>query len=218
MDARTLYIGDVHGCADELSLMLEKFAFVRGKDSVYQTGDVINKGPDSLGALRIIQENQIRCVLGNHETGLLHYIREPEEKRSHKEQSRINALENLDWVLSVISAFPLWIDTPHALLVHAGLEPGKKNLSEMDPRILVSIRTWDGYGVHLKSKENPPWFECVSWEKPVVFGHWAERGLVNLPDFKGLDTGCVYGKALSAWCPEEDRLYQVPARKEYCPI
>ena len=33
--------------------------------------------------------------------------------------------------------------------------------------------------------------------------------------FKGLDTGCVYGRMLTGWCPEEQRFYQVRARKEY---
>ena len=40
---RTLYIGDVHGCADELEKIIEAFGFVEG-DSLYQTGDIINKG------------------------------------------------------------------------------------------------------------------------------------------------------------------------------
>ena len=41
---RTLYIGDVHGCADELSAIIDQFGFVRGSDTIYQTGDIINKG------------------------------------------------------------------------------------------------------------------------------------------------------------------------------
>jgi bis(5'-nucleosyl)-tetraphosphatase (symmetrical) len=52
----------------------------------------------------------------------------------------------------------------------------------------------------------------------VAFGHWAKRGLIDLPRFKGLDTGCVYGRKLTGWCPEENRFYQVPARRAYAAI
>ena len=49
--SRTLYIGDIHGCADELERIIDAFGFVRGKDTLYQTGDIINKGPDMMRAL-----------------------------------------------------------------------------------------------------------------------------------------------------------------------
>ena len=52
----------------------------------------------------------------------------------------------------------------------------------------------------------------------MVFGHWAKRGLVDLPKFKGLDTGCVYGRLLTGWCPEENRFYQVKARRAYASV
>jgi hypothetical protein len=98
------------------------------------------------------------------------------------------------------------------------LEPGVPHPAAMRKNILVNIRTWDGHGDDLKSEANPPWFECVATEKTVVFGHWAKRGLIDLPRFKGLDTGCVYGKLLTGWCPEENRFYQAPARRAYAPI
>ena len=46
-----------------------------------------------------------------------------------------------------------------------------------------------------------------------MFGHWAMRGLVDLPLAIGLDTGCVYGRALTGvWMPSR-RLVSVPARR-----
>ena len=89
----------------------------------------------------------------------------------------------------------------------------------MRREIVTIIRTWDGTGKNLNNPaENPPWFECVTPAKTVIFGHWAVRGLVDLPRFKGLDTGCVYGRELSAWCPEEKKFHHVPARMEYAPM
>ena len=55
-----------------------------------------------------------------------------------------------------------------------------------------------------------PWDDFYQGKKRVVFGHWARRRLVNRPNCVGLDTGCVYGGALTAWIPEEDRFVHVP--------
>ena len=49
-----------------------------------------------------------------------------------------------------------------------------------------------------------------SGSRRVVFGHWARRGLVRTDRVVGLDTGCVYGRELTAWIAEEDRIVQVP--------
>ncbi len=61
-----------------------------------------------------------------------------------------------------------------------------------------------------------PWFalgnvsRCRKKQYTVVFGHWAAlNGLCRRPFFKALDTGCVWGDRLSAWCFDEDKLTQV---------
>ena len=51
--------------------------------------------------------------------------------------------------------------------------------------------------------------------RTVVFGHWAAQGLIVRPHLRGLDTGCVWGKELTAWIAEEDRLVSVRARRAY---
>lgn len=209
--ARTLYIGDVHGCADELERIVEAFGFVRGKDTLYQTGDIINKGPDMLRALKFIQDNGILTVRGNHEEHLIRMMATDESEWTDKQRARFARLPLEDWryILDEVKNWPLWRDTPHALLVHAGLEPGKTRLEDMDPKVILSIRYWNDI----------PWFDQVTWPKTVIFGHWAKMGFVDRrPQFIGLDSGCVYGKKLTAWCPEEDKFYVVPAAREYTPV
>ena len=64
-----------------------------------------------------------------------------------------------------------------------------------------------------------PWYEFYpptsAETRTVVFGHWARKGFVSLPQVRGLDTGCVWGGKLTAWIAEEDRLVHVPAEKAY---
>jgi len=213
---RTLIIGDVHGCKDELEDLISKFAFVRGKDRLFQTGDMINRGPDSLGAVELGKRLGIRSVLGNHESRLIRIFSKPDTKRTVKDLFYLERLgSSAEALYQLVKEWPLWIDEPDFLLIHAGLEPGKDRLEEMSSKIITTIRTWDGYGDNLDNPADPAWFDCVSWVKTVVFGHWALGGLVIREGFRGIDTGCVYGKMLSAWCPEENHIYQVNARREY---
>jgi bis(5'-nucleosyl)-tetraphosphatase (symmetrical) len=207
--SRTFFIGDVHGCVDELAELFEKFS-PNAEDKIYQTGDLINKGPNSPATVEFILEHNIKCVLGNHEAKLLQILSKPEqEQKTPKELHFLENVQKPQWLAEIVSKFPLWIDTGREILLHAGLEPGKKSLEEMNIRDILTIRLWN----------EKPWYEQASFaDRTVIFGHWAMNGLVDFPHAKGLDTGCVYGKLLTGYCPEENRFYQVPAKREYSNI
>lgn len=56
-----------------------------------------------------------------------------------------------------------------------------------------------------------PWFEVedrASRGTPLIFGHWAALGLLMRPDLLGLDSGCVWGRQLSAVRLEDRKLFQ----------
>lgn len=69
----TYVIGDIHGCFDQLQLLLSKIKFSQNNDTLWFTGDLINGGPKSTEVLRFIKGlgNQHICVLGNHDAVLL---------------------------------------------------------------------------------------------------------------------------------------------------
>ena len=54
-----------------------------------------------------------------------------------------------------------------------------------------------------------PWDDFYGGETLVVHGHWAQRGYYRGKRTMGLDSGCVYGGPLTAWCQEEDRIVEV---------
>ena len=57
-----------------------------------------------------------------------------------------------------------------------------------------------------------PWYDVpgrVSRGTPIVFGHWAALGLLVREDAVCLDSGCVWGRALSALWLEDRRLFQL---------
>jgi len=207
--SRTFFIGDVHGCIEELSELFEKFA-PNAEDKIYQTGDLINKGPNSPATVEFVLEHNIKCVLGNHEAKLLQILSKPKtEPLTLKELHFLENVQKPEWLAEIVSKFPLWIDTGREILLHAGLEPGKQSLEEMNKRDILTIRLWN----------DKPWYEQASFAgRTVIFGHWAMNGLVDFPYAKGLDTGCVYGKLLTGYCPEENRFYQVAAKRVYSHI
>ena len=64
---RIWVVGDLHGCRRELDLLLEQHKFDPQQDLLISVGDIIDRGPDSLGCLALLQEPWFRCVRGNHE-------------------------------------------------------------------------------------------------------------------------------------------------------
>ena len=120
-----------------------------------------------------------------------------------------------------LEALPLAIDEPRFLLVHAGINP-ETGLAGSTPDELVVIRTWPPTG----GIEGPRWHDHIApGGKLIVFGHDAPGGLVvkrppgagpeASPYLVGLDSGCVFGRELSAYLLEDDRIVQVPAQRAW---
>jgi diadenosine tetraphosphatase ApaH/serine/threonine PP2A family protein phosphatase len=120
----------------------------------------------------------------------------------------------------MLQALPLWLELPHAnvLVVHAGLVPGIA-LPKQEPDLLMNMRTLraDGTGSR-KAEDGVLWGSLWKGPQQVVFGHHATAGLQRHAHAVGLDTGCVYGGTLSAYVWPDDRIVQVPARREYVPL
>jgi len=219
MTARTLIVGDVHGCREELEDLLEESGWEED-DQLVVVGDLVAKGPDSLGVIRLMRELGGRAVRGNHDQHCLTWWDAkcagdelPKLKPAH--QRVADELEEEDW--EWLAALPLWIELPEhdALVVHAGLLPDLP-LEDQDPYDLMNMRSILDDGTPSRSyEEGTPW--ALMWPGPrlVVFGHDAVRGLQNRPHSVGLDTGCVYGGWLTGlWVPRRD-LVSVPARGTY---
>ncbi len=67
-------VGDLHGHRDLLEQQLELHRFDPGRDRVFSVGDLVNRGPDSLGTLALVEEPWFHAVLGNHDLMLLNYL------------------------------------------------------------------------------------------------------------------------------------------------
>jgi hypothetical protein len=199
--ARTIIVGDVHGCVDELGRLLDEVA-PGASDRVLFVGDLIARGPDSLGVLALYRQVKGQSVLGNHESKLLlaHRARLEGTKRprvSALHYALLHRLGDEDWAL--LEQLPLSLSVPeHGLcVVHAGVLPGQ-SLAVQDPWILTHIRSLDPDGKPSPRHDYQPWAERYEGEPHIVFGHNSRLGLQLHPSATGLDTGCVYGGRLTA--------------------
>ena len=207
---RTIVIGDVHGCLDEVQDLLKELR-VRPEDELVSVGDLIGKGPDSLGVLEwAMATPKLRCVLGNHEKRFVDAWRAgrmPSEKPYDALTLRSLGAE-FERCLRFISRWPLLIDEGSWLAVHAGLDPDLPLVAQDADDLTTIRRLADGH---------TPWYERYLDPRLIVFGHWVRRAPVVRPNAIGLDTGCVYGGALTALVLPERRLVSVPARRTYFP-
>ena len=243
---RRLYIGDLQGCRQELEDLLEAVRFDPAHDRLHFVGDLINRGPDSAGCVRLVRELGAVTVLGNHELHLLEVVAGRRQPGGRDTLASLLEAADADELIGWLQARPVLHLEPDIVLVHAGLRPGWSDLESLEPLLrrdveqvvltgaltedlefALTARRCSADGMLLRKQENAqaeferadqPWDAFYRGPRIAVFGHWAQRGLVVGEWVRGLDTGCVYGKQLSAWIAEEDRIVQVPARKAWCPI
>jgi len=205
----TLFVGDVHGCAEELQTLIDETQPSR----VFLTGDLFSKGPSPCAVWEIIQEYDCLAVMGNHDHWFTANHSSPRLKPRLRE-----LLDRYPEVISYINGLPFHrlISTGdrEIVLIHAGVHP-LLGLKGTDDEMAMVMRTFpvDGGTEH--------WYDS-GWQGPelIVFGHDARVGLVQRYEGServalGLDTGCVYGGPLTGWVQETDEFVTATPKRRY---
>ncbi|MEX1024239.1 MAG: polynucleotide kinase-phosphatase [Planctomycetota bacterium] len=231
-------IGDVHGCLDELTSLLTELGYEvagvpesptarhpGGRKAIF-VGDLVDRGPDSPGVLRLVmsmvREGSALCVPGNHDMKLLRKLRGKNVQITHGLAETLEQLERepaefhaevAEFLDSLISHYVL--DDGKLVVSHAGLK------EEFHGRASGRVRAFclfgettgetDDYGFPVRFD----WATEYRGQAAVVYGHtpvleaqWVNRTLC-------LDTGCVFGGRLTALRYPENELVDVPARRTY---
>jgi hypothetical protein len=233
---RTIVIGDVHGCLAELQELLDRAAPVSGDRLVF-LGDLLDRGPDPVGVLHLVRSLGAECVMGNHEEKHLRYAAHEARRRTDPryrnpmrpfdpkraaEHARLSR-EDLLWLASL----PRWIVLGGRwVAVHGGLVPGVP-LSAQPSDWAVKLRYVDGQGRPAPREAGDSgapgvrrWAEAWTGPDSVVYGHFpVGRGAIRRDDphpgvvCMGIDTGCVYGGALTALVLPGCEVVQVRSRQ-----
>jgi bis(5'-nucleosyl)-tetraphosphatase (symmetrical) len=264
-------VGDLQGCLEPLDRLL---AQLPSDARLVFVGDLINRGPDSLGTLRRVMALGDRAIalLGNHD---LHFLAVAAGIRPpHAEDTLHDILDapDRDELIRWLRHRPLAHTENGALFVHAGILPAWSHTkalslaSEVEQELrgdqfehflhnmygnqplawseaLVGPARWrcilnamtrmryvsDQGEMDLKHKGSPlkappgyhPWYlhPQRAWAgQTVIFGHWSTAGLVQRADAIGIDTGCVWGGALTAVLWPERQFIQLPCPQVRVPF
>lgn len=174
-------IGDLQGCYDPFRRLLDKIAFDPDHDTLWLTGDLVNRGPRSRKTLRYVKSlgDAAITVLGNHDLHLIALANGIEVSGSHYESLRKilrkkGREELIDWLRSrPLAHFDEKLNT---LMVHAGVPPQwsvKKTLERAAE--VESI---------LRSDDHVDFLENMYGKKPDIWkgkldGHKRTRYIVN---------------------------------------
>ena len=208
---RTLIVGDVHGCYEEL-LALCAAAELSARDHLISVGDLVDRGPKTLEVVRFFAADpaQRMAVLGNHEAKHLLGRFEGGQDPSGRITRRQMGASEYEELLTFAAGLPLWLELEHVTVVHAGLEP-RRPLEDQDERVVTGRGSlgrpgWDG--------RSPWWFDDpeLDWPRPIVFGHqiFPEVARGRRGNVWGLDTGASEGGRLTGLLLPEFELLSVP--------
>jgi bis(5'-nucleosyl)-tetraphosphatase (symmetrical) len=119
----TWAIGDVQGCHEPLTRLMERVRYRRGADRLCFVGDLVNRGPDSLGVLRVAMAEDSLAVLGNHDLYALARAFDLVPPTSDDTLSALWTAPDRDALIGWLLARPVLLEVSGALVVHAGLLP-----------------------------------------------------------------------------------------------
>jgi len=262
----TYAVGDIQGCHAEFRQLLERVRFDPATDKLWLVGDLVNRGPDSLGVLRLVKSlgDAAITVLGNHDLHLLAVAEGVAEAHHNDTLQDILAAPDRDELLAWLRMQRMLHVENGWVIVHAGLLPqwSVAQAQELAHEVESALRgehchdfLMRMYGNHpdhwkdsltgykrlrvitnaftrmrictargemefkFKGEENDipegyrAWFDVpgrASADANIVCGHWSALGLKVRPRIIALDTGCLWGGALSAVRLEDRVVFQTP--------
>lgn len=237
-------IGDVHGCFDELELLLKQLGYSienvdsdernfgfkatppEGRKAVF-VGDLVDRGPDSPRVLKLVMsmvhDHVAYCVPGNHDFKLQRFLSGSKVQLKHglKETAEQLEKESQDFkdrvrkfLHGLISHYVF--DHGNLVVAHAGLK------EDMQGRGSGVVRAFCLYGETTGETDEfglpvrYPWANDYRGKAKVVYGHTPVPEAEWLNRTIDIDTGCVFGGKLTALRYPEETLVSVKARQTYC--
>ena len=234
-------IGDVHGCYDELALLLGQLGYVveasadapygyraqhpEGRTAVF-VGDLVDRGPATPQVLRLVmsmvEAGTGLCVAGNHEDKLLRKLKGRNVQITHGLAETLAQLaDEPPEFLGQLQPFldglrsHFVLDQGKLVVAHAGLTEhlhGKASAAVRDFALYGDTTgETDEYGLPVRLN----WAAEYRGNATVVYGHTPVLAPEWLNNTIDIDTGCVFGGSLTALRYPERELVSVPAAQVY---
>lgn len=163
----TYAIGDIQGCLEPLQQLLKKIAFNSDRDQLWLTGDLVNRGPQSLATLEYLyaMQDNVVTVLGNHDLHLLATAYDHEKPGKKDTLDDVLLSPRRDELMHWLRQRPL-IHHDNELnitMVHAGLHP--------DWSIDKAIQLANEVETTLRGDNHIDFYRHMYGDKPT---HWSD--------------------------------------------
>lgn len=222
---KTLIVGDIHGCYDQLVRLLEKVDFQEKEDRLISLGDLMDRGGQSYEVLKYLRElkerMKDRCVilLGNHEWMAIHGRLNPEIRKMWYQNGGRATVESFERHHDKVERYVGWLrgytqryyEEERFRCVHAGVK--EERLEENTELTLLWSRAAleeNQYRGKLTVVGHTPLKDVVhftgDWKSTDVVKYGVERELPGT-GMICIDTGCVFGRRLTGMIIEEDRYW-----------
>jgi protein phosphatase len=230
-------VGDVHGCAEELSELLARLGYQLDltREAVIEAplgrrvvfvGDLVDRGPASAEVLRIVLTLTAAGIAhtapGNHDVKFRRWLRGDKVRPTHGldrtiaqfDASGADLKRRAEHFLAELPDY-LWLDDGRLLVAHAGILARMIGKSDGETRNFCIYGDTDGKtdAAGLAIRYN--WAAGYAGEATVVYGHTPVAEATWLNNTVCIDTGCCFGGALSALRWPEREIVAVPARARY---
>ncbi|MBO9699360.1 MAG: metallophosphoesterase [Sporocytophaga sp.] len=238
------FIGDVHGCYDELTALLNKLGYLASetiingsihkryfhpqKRKLVFLGDMVDRGPASDKVMELILElnnqNMAYAVLGNHDEKFLRYLKgNPvtvnsglEETISQVEGKSEEFKNNIICFLKSLPSHYVF-DNGNVVAVHAGI---REDMQGKDSREIKDYCVFGEPGEKKKYDglpERRDWGRNYRGKAKVVYGHTPVKEPFWVNNSIDIDSGCVFGGKLTALRYPENELISVNSFDPYYP-
>ena len=231
-------IGDIHGCRSELESLLAELGWTLVRDDagrpvdathpegrqVVFVGDLVDRGPDSPGVLRLVMgmvgARHARCVPGNHENKLVRALSGRTVQVTHGLAETLEQLaaeppeftkQVREFCDGLVSHQVL--DDGRLVVAHAGLKESYHGRASGRVRSFALYGDTTGETDEFGLPVRYPWAEDYRGRATVLYGHTPTTELTWINNTLCLDTGCVFGGSLSALRYPERETVSVPAER-----
>ena len=204
----TYIIGDVHGCFYTLQKLIKKLP---NNAELIFVGDLCDKGNFSKEVIEFVIAGDYACVKGNHEHLMEKYLYDAVHRDIHSPwstdyryggiatyESYRNDHETMKRHLEWISDLPMYIQLDNYFITHGFALPFYEDRNEK--------AFYNDFLLNRYEKG----MEIPTYDVVNIFGHCVFDEVESGKNFYGIDTGCSYGKKLTALELGSMRLIQEP--------
>ena len=206
------FVGDIHGCYEQLMEALEKIKFNPDVDRLISVGDLVDRGPDSVKCLNLLKELWFHAVSGNHEDMMIKSFRREWPTHNYIQNGgkwffHLPYEEQEQLVLLADTKMPLVIEVETDIgtigVIHANAPDDWQKYHQLNDDedffddALVEDTIWGRRRIYGNQSGR------VKGIDYVVVGHTPVEDVTVLENIVYIDTGAVYNNSLTILSVDE---------------